>query len=102
MSEAMSEAAVSARPVDRSLVKRAWIVLIVGWVLMVIPFPGTGLIGLAVAGIGGLVMAIVNLVRGVVGQGILQIIAAVVVTPIWYWITLAFFGVTMLAGSGPN
>jgi hypothetical protein len=97
----MSEAAVTA-PVDRSLVKRTWIVLLIGWMFMVIPFPGTGLIGLAVAGVGGFVMAIVNLVRGVVGQGILQIIAAVVFTPIWYFITVAIFGVALMAGGGQN
>lgn len=96
----MTDAAtVASRVPDRSLVKRTWIVMIVGWALMVLPIPGTGIIGLIIAGVAGLVMAIVNLVRGVVGQGILQLIAAILITPIWYWITTAVFLLGSL-GSG--
>ncbi len=79
---------------DMSLVKPAWIVLIVGWVIMLVPFPGTGWIGGMIAGIGGCVLAIINLTRGVVGIGVAQLLCALLVTPVVYWI-----GFTIFAGS---
>lgn len=85
--------------VDRSLVKPTWIVLIVGWLIMLIPFPGTGLIGALVAGMAGFILAVVNLIRGVVGIGILQMICALIVTPIVYFITTAIYAAATLGGA---
>jgi hypothetical protein len=96
--EIMSEAATKAP--DTSLVKTAWIVLIVGWVIMLLPIPFTGWIGWLVAGVGGCVLAIVNLVRGVVGMGIAQLLCALIVTPIVYWIGLAIFGASIVSAIG--
>lgn len=94
----MSDAATAvSRTPNRSLVKPAWIVMIVGWLLMFIPFPGTGIIGIIVAGIGGAVLGIVNLVRGMVPVGITQIVCAFVITPIVYLITLAIFGAALMS-----
>jgi hypothetical protein len=94
----MSDAATAVSGnLNRSLVKPAWIVMIVGWLLMFIPFPGTGIIGIIIAGIGGAILGIVNLVRGVVPAGIAQIVCAFVVTPIVYLITLAIFGAALLS-----
>jgi hypothetical protein len=84
---------------DTSLVKPAWIVLIVGWVIMLVPIPMTGWLGGVIAGIGGCVLAIVNLVRGVVGIGIVQLLCALVVTPIVYWIGLAIFGAALVGAA---
>ncbi len=88
----MNEAATA--PHDTSLVKAGWIVLIVGWVIMLVPFPGTGWIGGMIAVIGGCVLAIINLTRGLTGAGIAQLLCALFVTPIVYWI-----GFTIFAGS---
>ena len=92
--------AVAIKVPDRSLVKKTWIVLVVGWLLMLVPLPGTGILGLIVAGIAGFVMAVVNIVRGVVGAGILQLIGAMVVTPVLYFIILALFGLGMMTAGG--
>lgn len=93
----MSDAATAvSRTPNSSLVKPAWIVMIVGWLVMFIPFPGTGIIGIIIAGMGGVILGIVNLVRGVVPVGIAQIVCAFVVTPIVYFITLAIFGAALL------
>jgi hypothetical protein len=94
----MSNAATAAATTpNRSLVRPAWIVLIVGWVIMFIPFPGTGIIGAVIAGTGGLVLSIVNLARGVVTIGILQLLGALVVTPILYLIQAAIFTAALLS-----
>jgi hypothetical protein len=88
---------VAGKVLDTSLVKPAWIVLIVGWAIMLLPIPMTGWLGGIIAGIGGCILAIVNLARGVVGMGIAQLLCALVVTPIVYWIGLAIFGASLVA-----
>ncbi len=90
---------VAGKVPDTSLVKPAWIVLIVGWVIMLLPIPMTGWLGGVIAGIGGCILAIVNLVRGVVGIGIVQLLCALVVTPIVYWIGLAIFGAALVGAA---
>jgi hypothetical protein len=94
----MSEG-VSKTP-DMSLVKPAWIVLIVGWIIILLPIPFTSPIGWLVAGLGGAVLAIINLVRGVVGIGIAQLVCAIVGTWIIHWIALAIFGAAMISAIG--
>ncbi len=69
-----------------------WVVLFVGWVIILIPLPLTGIAGTVVAGTGGMVLAVVNIVRGAVAVGILQLMCAVLVTPIVYLIGLFIFG----------
>ncbi|MBX3702492.1 MAG: hypothetical protein KF822_01825 [Steroidobacteraceae bacterium] len=91
---------VAGKAPDTSLVKPAWIVLIVGWVIMLLPIPMTGWLGGVIAGIGGCILAIVNLVRGVVGIGIVQLLCALIVTPIVYWIGLAIFGAALVSAAG--
>jgi hypothetical protein len=91
---------VAGKVPDTSLVKPAWIVLIVGWVIMLLPIPMTGWLGGVIAGIGGAILAIVNLVRGVVGIGIVQLLCALIVTPIVYWIGLAIFGAALVGAAG--
>jgi hypothetical protein len=88
-----------AKTLDTSLVKPGWVVLIVGWVIMLLPIPLTGWLGGVIAGIGGCVLAIVNLARGVVGIGIAQLLCALVVTPIVYWIGLAIFGAALIGAA---
>lgn len=90
---------VAGKAPDTSLVKTGWIILIVGWVIMLLPIPMTGWLGGVIAGIGGCVIAIVNLVRGVVGIGIAQLLCALVVTPIVYWIGLAIFGAALVGAA---
>ena len=49
----MNETAI--KPLDMSLVKPAWIVLIVGWIIILVPIPFTAWIGWLIAGVGGAV-----------------------------------------------
>ncbi len=81
---------------DMSLVKPAWILLIVGWIIILLPIPFTAWIGWLIAGVGGSVLAIVNLVRGLVGIGITQLICAIVGTWIIWWIGLAILGASVV------
>lgn len=87
-------------PPNRSLVKPTWIALSVGWIIMLIPLPGTSFIGMIIAGTAGFIMSVVNLVRGVVTTGIIQLICVLVVTPIVYLIGEAIFAALALHGGG--
>lgn len=91
--------AVTKTP-DMSLVKPAWIVIAVGWIIILLPIPFTGWLGWLVAGVGGSVLAIVNLVRGVTGVGIAQLVCAIVGSWIVWWIGLAIFGAAMVSAIG--
>jgi hypothetical protein len=75
-----------AKEIDRSLVTPAWMVLIVGWAIMFIPFVLNGIIGGFIAGFCGTIMGIVNLTRGVTFQAILQILGGVFGTPVLYFL----------------
>jgi hypothetical protein len=91
MSTASSRAVAMPYPVNRTLVMPAYLVIIAGFAIMMIPFPGTGILGGLIAGFCGLILGIVNMVRGAVGAGIFQVILAVIGTPIVYalsWILL--------------
>jgi hypothetical protein len=91
---------VATKTPDTSLVKPAWIVLIVGWIIILLPIPFTGWLGWMIAGIGGAVLAIINLVRGVTGVGIAQLICAIVGTWFVWWIGLAIFGAAVVSAIG--
>lgn len=87
-----AEAKPAAAPaVNRSLVMPAYIVILVGFVLILIPFPGAGLLGCLIAGFCGLILGVVNLVRGAVTTGIFQVILAVIGTPVVYGIGWILF-----------
>lgn len=92
--EVMNESVTTAP--DMSLVKPAWIVLIVGWIIILLPIPLTGWLGWMIAGVGGAVLAIINLVRGIVGVGIAQLVCAIVGTWIIWWIGLMIFGASVI------
>ena len=90
--------AAGATP-NRSLVKPTWTVLIVGWIIMLIPFPGTSIIGMVIAGTAGFILSIVNLVRGVVTAGVIQLICVLVVTPIVYFIAGAIYATAIVGAA---
>jgi hypothetical protein len=86
-----------APPPDTSLVKTTWIVILVGWAVILIPIPFTAWIGILIAALGGSVLAIVNLTRGVVPVGIAQLLCALIGTWVVYWI--GFTLMTALIGT---
>jgi hypothetical protein len=87
---------VVTKPLDTSLVKPAWILLIVGWIIILVPIPFTAWIGWLIAGVGGSVLAIVNLVRGLVGIGITQLFCAIGGTWIIWCMGLAILGASVV------
>ena len=89
----------ATKPVDASLVKPAWIVIIVGWVIILLPIPFTTPIGWMVAGLGGAVLAIINLVRGVTVVGIIQLACALAGTWLVSLIGWAIFGAAVVGGA---
>jgi hypothetical protein len=88
-------------PPDTSLVKLTWILIAVGWLIILVPIPFTSPIGWLVAGLGGTILAIVNLTRGVVGVGIAQLVCALIGTWVIWWIAITIFAgavISSLAG----
>lgn len=81
----------AVQAVNKSLVMPAYIAILVGFVLILIPLPGAGLLGCLIAGFCGLILGIANLVRGAVASGIIQVILAVIGTPIVYGIGWIIF-----------
>lgn len=88
----------AAKPVDASLVKPTWIVLIAAWVIILLPIPFTTPIGWIVS-IGAAVMAIISLTRGVVGIAIAQLVCALVGTWFVSWIGWAIFGASVVGAA---
>lgn len=92
------ETGASPRVVNTGLVRPAWIVIGVGWLIMLLPLPGTGLVGILIAGWCGVILAIVNMVRGAVAQGVVQFLAAVLGTALVYLISWVIFVQMLAAG----
>ena len=95
----MNETATTPSP-DMSLVKVTWIVIAVGWLIILVPIPFTSPVGWLVAGLGGTVLAIINLTRGIVGIGIAQLVCALVGTWLVWWIALTIFAGAILSTLG--
>lgn len=64
-------------------VKYTWIILAIAWTLFLTPIPGTSYIGIAL-NFGAIVLIITNLVKGNVQIGIIQLICAMIISPIFY------------------
>jgi hypothetical protein len=97
----MNENMTAPQAIDMSFVKPGWIVIFVGWFILLVPIPFTAWIGWLVACVGGTVLAIVNLTRGIVGVGLAQLACALVGTCFFYWIGLTLFAgavLTVLSG----
>jgi hypothetical protein len=88
--------AVAARP-DASLVKPAWIVIFIGWAILLLPVPFTAWIGWLIACVGGSVLALINLARGIVGVGLAQLGCAVIGSFVFYWIGLTIFAGALIS-----
>jgi hypothetical protein len=76
---------------QRPPVKAGWICLIAAWALFLIPIPGLGLIGWAL-NLAGFIISIIVMVKGRVGAGVAQMVCALTVSPIIYFIGLGILG----------
>jgi hypothetical protein len=74
----------------------AWILLFLTWLLYLIPIPGLGPIGW-VLNFAAFILAIVVLVKGRTVQGVLQLISAIIISPIVYLVGLAIMAGTAVA-----
>jgi hypothetical protein len=72
-------------------VKAGWICLIVAWVLFLIPIPGLGIIGWAL-NLAAFIISIIVMVKGRVGAGVAQMVCALAVSPIMYFVGLGILG----------
>lgn len=86
-------------PRDKAPVAAGWITLGLTWLLFLVPIPGLGLLGW-VANVVAIVLAIVVLVKDETAQGIGQLVCALVVSPIVYFIGLVLFVGTLAALEG--
>jgi len=71
-------------------IKAGWVCLILGLVLMLIPFPLFYIFG-PLCGV-AIILAIVGLAKGQTGKGIALLISSLVLSPIFYFIGLAILG----------
>lgn len=65
--------------------RTAWILLICAWILFLIPFPGLGVVGWILNFV-AFILAVVALSQGGTKAGIWQLLAAIMVSPIIYWL----------------
>lgn len=83
---------------SRGPVTAAWVCIVIGWLFFLLPIP---LVSIAVGGLFlsiALILSIVVLAKGTIGQGVLQILVNLIGSPIIYFIGLALFG-SMLGGA---
>ena len=73
--------------------RAAWVLLISAWILFLIPFPGLGVVGWILNFV-AFVLAIVALSQGGVKAGIWQLLCAIMVSPLVYWL----IGIPLMAG----
>ncbi len=78
-------------------VKAGWICLFAAWALFIVPIPGLGMIGWAL-NLAALVISIIVMAKGRVGTGVAQLVCAMVLSPIVYFIGLGILG--HVIGSG--
>jgi len=76
---------------QRPPVKAGWICLFVAWALFLIQIPGLGLIGWAL-NLAAFIISIIVMVKGRVGAGVAQMVCALTVSPIIYFVGLGILG----------
>ena len=70
--------------------KAAWVCLAIAWIAFIIPFPGTGLfIGLPL-NLVAFILAIVAMSKSGTGAGLWQLLASLILSPLIYFIGIAF------------
>lgn len=76
-------------------VKAGWTCLIIAWACFLIPVPGLGIIGWAL-NVAAIVISIIVMVKGRVGIGVVQLVCALVVSPLLYFVGLGILGHMLL------
>jgi hypothetical protein len=72
-------------------VKAGWMCLIAAWTFFLIPIPGVGIIGWAL-NLAAFIIAIIVMVKGRVGAGVVLLVCAFVVSPLIYFVGLGILG----------
>jgi hypothetical protein len=76
-------------------VKAGWTCLIIAWAFFLIPVPGLGIIGWAL-NVAAVIISIIVMVKGRVGIGVIQLVCALVVSPLLYLVGLGILGHVLL------
>jgi predicted metal-binding membrane protein len=89
----MDNCSERAHRVDAQMppVKAGWVCLAVAWALFIIPIPGTGIIGWAL-NLAAFIISIIVMVKGRVGAGVAQMVCALAVSPVIYFIGIGILG----------
>jgi hypothetical protein len=83
-----------------SLIRPAWILMIIAWGLFLLPVPCVGPIGI-VLNLAAIALGGVSMIKGQVGHGVALLLCGFLASPIVYFIGLAILGVFMAAaGAG--
>ncbi len=78
-----NEESITAAP--EGPVKALWICMIIAWILFLLPIPGAGMLA-APVNLAAFVLAIVCIVKGNIGQGIIGLIGTTIGAGITYWL----------------
>ena len=77
---------------DKNYGRMAWILVIVAWIVLLLPLPQLSLVGWGL-NLGALVLAIMAIVKQGASKGIWQLLGALIVSPLAY-----FLGLMLMVG----
>ncbi len=77
--------------VQKPPVGAGWICLFIAWTVFLIPIPGIGIIGWAL-NLAAFIIAIIVMVKGRVGAGVVLLVCAFVISPLIYLVGLGILG----------
>lgn len=92
----------AAKRLTAPLLKKGWMLVFGGWALGLIPV--IGMLGWAIAFIGGIAVGIVAMTRGNSSGGLILLLTAwfgtaiVAIVELFLWVALGFGGTAMLSG----
>jgi hypothetical protein len=84
---------------QRPPVKAGWVCLAVAWALFLIPVPGLGIIGWAL-NLAAFIISIIVMVKGRVGAGVAQMVCALTVSPVIYFVGIGILAHFLFPGPG--
>lgn len=82
-----------------SLIKPAWILMIIAWGLFLLPVPCLGPIGI-ILNLAAIALGGVSMIKGQVGHGVTLLLCGFLASPVIYFIGLTILGLFMAAAGG--
>lgn len=78
----------------------SWICLVIAWVTFLVPIPGIGIFIGWPLNLVAFILAIVAMSKLGAGSGILQLLASLIASPIFYFIGIAVLAVGLFGAAG--